>query len=486
MPFDELSSFLSDAADAGELVRIPVEVDPVFELAAVADRAGRQCSGWPPVLLFERVRGSRMPVVTHLVSAPGRLLKLLGTTTFDEAVSRLQAAFTPRFTLPDSWLESLRVFPGPQEASRLAPRVVRSGLSQQIVKLGKDVDLTELPIPQSWPGETGRTITAGQVQVQALDGQQRQVGLFAAEVSGRDSLILHCAAQDRAQLILAEFIAAGRQMPVAIALGGDPLLCYSASLPLPPQVDHFLFTGLLREENVNLVRGRTVELDVPAEAEIIIEGYVDPVEPTASSTAANPTGYLTAANHLPAMRVTAITHRANPVFPTFIRGTPPCEEHTFARLTERLLLPILKLIDGDILDVHFPEAGCYRRTAFVALKKSSPLQARRAMNALWGLPVLAMTKMLIVVDADVDLRNVNQVWQRVSTHVHPQRDVIMVEGLTDVDDHAAPVPGLGSKIGIDATRKSAAEGHSRAWPGHAGPSAEMEQLLQSRWPEYGV
>jgi 4-hydroxy-3-polyprenylbenzoate decarboxylase len=366
------------------------------------------------------------------------------------------------------------------------PKTLRIGLCQQIVKLGKDVSLSELPIPHCWPGESGPTMTSGVVHVAPLAASARHVGLCPVEAAGPDTLLLHWHSSDVPQTYFEGYLKSGRQMPVSISLGGDPLIPYVASLPLPDYLDPYLFAGLLRGGSVNLVKGRSVELEVPAEAEIIVEGYIDPVEPTGVGTVANGAGYLSRNERLPLMRVTGITHRANPVFPMLLRSAPPCEEHVHAQLTERLLLPLARLLAPEIVDLHLPLAGHADQILFASINKTSPMQGRRVMNVLWGLPVLSQVKLLVVVDADVDIRQPDAVWQRMSTHVHPQRDAVDADGPAGTDDHAAPVRGAGSKLGLDATAKLASEGHPRRWPSACTVSAEMAETILDKWTAYGL
>lgn len=485
MAFDDLPAFLKYAADEGQLVRVSAEVNADEELAAIAQHVGHAQGGWAPVLLFERVQGSKFPVVTHLLSSTERFLKALGTPTFDAAVGRVVQAFTPRFAGAEGWLESLKTSGG-RDGGRVLPKTLRIGLCQQIVKLGKDVSLAELPVPKCWPGESGPSITAGVVHLTPLEGTSRHVGLYSAEVIAPDALLLHWHASEQPQRMAAAFLKAGRQMPVAISLGGDPLIPCIASLPLPEFLDPYLFAGLLRGESINLVKGRSVELEVPAEAEIVIEGYIDPVEPAGTGTLANAMGYLDRNERLPLMRVTGITHRANPVFPMLLRGAPPCEELVHAQLTERLLLPVAKMLAPEIVDLHLPLAGHAERILFVSINKSAPMQGKRVMNTLWGLPVFSRAKLIVVVDGDVDLRQPDAVWQRVATHVHPQRDCVQAEGPAGMDDHAAPIRGIGSRLGLDATVKLASEGHPRRWPAACKVSPEVAEKIRANWSSYAL
>jgi 4-hydroxy-3-polyprenylbenzoate decarboxylase len=457
MAFDELTQFLQSAADADELLRLEEPVNARYELAAVAERLGRTLAGRGPLLLFENVTGQSMPVVTNLLGHRPRLLRALGVTDLDEAVSRLTNLFHP-LAGPRNWTDALKSGTA-GDGSRFAPRVVRRGLCQQVVKLGRDLSLDALPIPHCWDRETNRTLTAGQTVLAGLDGR-RHLGGDTAEVVDAETLLLHWTAQDEGARIFREFQQANRQMPVAVALGGDPLLEYVAGLPLPRGIDPWLFAGVLRNENVNLVRARSVELDVPAEAELVLEGYIDPVPPTGTGRVANRIGFVTKNQNLPLVRLTAITHRANPIFPVTIRSSEYRDDAACAELTERLLLALLKMLIPQVHALCLPACGSQRQAVFVSLNDDHPDTVQQVRHAIGSLPVLSLAKWIVLVDAAVDLRDPDAVWRDVCRYADLTRDVALDRGASDPCDPLTADDGTGRKLVIDATRRSLSTGAS--------------------------
>jgi 4-hydroxy-3-polyprenylbenzoate decarboxylase len=353
--------------------------------------------------------------------------------------------------------------------------------------MGRDVDLADLPVPRSWPGEASPVITAGQVFTRHPVTGVRNVGLYPLEVRDHNTLAIHWTPHHDGWRNYNEHRRLGRPMPVAVALGGDPLLTYAASAPLPADTDECVFANFLRGRPIELVKCRSIDLEAPAEAEFILEGMIDVAAPLeqAGPIAAG-TGYYTLPDALPMINVTAITHRSNPVFPAMIAGTPPMEDFWLGKATERIFLPFVKLFVPEIVDMHVPGSGAFRNLLFVSIRKDYPQQARRVMHALWGLKGLLTTKILVVVDDSVDVHDEDRVWFQVGANVHPGRDVVFCEGPTHFDDHAAPVHGMGHKMGLDATPKLPEEGHPRSWPEMLAMPAEIQERIEQRWDEYGL
>lgn len=482
MAFENLASFISQLEDDGDIVRVSAEVDPVFEIAEITDRACKT-SGGGPALFFERVKGHSIPVVTNLLGSYERMCKALGAS-FDEIAARIAGVIQP--DLPEGWLDSLRLVPRLAELGRIPPRTVKTGACQQVVNMGRDVDLGRLPIPHCWPGEADPTITAGHLHTRDPETGAREVGLCSLQVRDRDSLFVHWTKHQKAWRIYSAYRTLSRPMPVAVALGGDPLLAYVAGTPLPAETDACVFAGFLRGDAVELVKCRSIDLDVPSDAEIVIEGSIDTSAPLESAgPIACPTGFYTLSAELPTLNLTALTHRSNPMFPAKVVGRPPMEDFWPAKATERIFLPFLKLFVADVVDVHLPRSGVFRNLMFVSIRKRYPQQARQVMHALWGLPALMTIKMIVVVDAAVDVTDEEAIWFHVGANAHPGRDVVFCEGPTHFEDHAAPVAGMGHKMGIDATRKLPEEGHPRPWPQQLAMSADVKALVDGRWGEYG-
>lgn len=484
MAYEHLADFLTELEDAGELVRVRGAVDAALELAALTLRVGGGPRGGPAVL-FEQVRGSGIPVVANLLGSESRLCRALGVASLDEMTSRVAGLLQP--DLPAGLLESLKLVPRLVELSNLPARVVKTGVCQQVVRMGRDVDLRDLPIPRSWPEEAAPVVTAGVLaSVDPVTGR-RTLDVVPLEVRNRQTLAIHWTRCDAAFRHFLRDRGDGRQMPVAVILGGDPSTLVAAHTPLPETTDAYLFSGFLRRRGVDLVKCRTHDVHVPADADFILEGLVDPsVPPEPAGPIALSSGHYGIPGECPTLTVTAVTHRTNPVFPVLIPGPPPTERYWISRAVERMLLPVLRLFVPEVVDLHLPASGAGRNLAFVSIRKEYPQQARKVMHALWGLGPLAMTKTIVVVDDGIDPSDEDAVWHVVGANVHPGRDVVLCEGPTHPDDHAAPIEGVGHKMGLDATQKLPEEGHRRPWPGRLEPRPEIERLLESRWKEYGL
>lgn len=484
MAFEDLAEFLTAVEQAGELLRVSVEVNPALEVAEITSRVCR-APGGGPALLFDNVRGATMPVVTNLLGSERRLSLALGADSLQAAEERIERLLHPE--LAEGWLGSLKLLPQLSQLTRLPPRTIKTGRSQQVVRMGRDIDLRELPFLQCWPRERAPLVTAAQIVTQDPGTGDRHVGCFPVSVRGQDQLALHWTPHDVAFRHFTGYRDERRQMPVALVLGGDPVLRFLASVPLPREADAWLLAGFLRDENVELVKARTLELQVSACADLVIEGLIDteaPAEP--SDPIALETGFYSLPADAGLLQVTAVTHRSNPVLPATVPGPPPTERTWIERAAEALSRPIVKLFLPEIVDLHTPTVGAGGNFLFVRIRKEYPQQARKVMNALWGLHGFTTTKCLVVVDSDVDVRDEAAVWFHVGANVHPGRDVHFCEGPTSYRDHAAPVAGAGHRMGIDATRKSAAEGHPRDWPESLQMSQTVQELVAGRWRDYGL
>ena len=482
--YEHLSDFLSELDDDGELVRISAEVDPVLEIAAITDRVCRQ-SGDGPALFFDHVKDHQLPVVTNLLGSRRRMCRALGVTCLDEMAERIAAVIQP--DVPEGWLETLKLVPQLAQLTKLPPKMVKTGVCQQVVHVGSDVTLDGLPIPHCWPGEAGPVITAGQLYTRDPRTKLRHVASVPLEVRDSKSLSIHWDLHQPHWQFLEEYRRADQLMPIAVALGGDPACSLMSRLPLPPQTDACLLGGFLRGGNIDLVPCRSIDLEVPAQAEIVIEGHVDPTaDPEPAGPIGLPTGFYSSADRLPVLQVTALTHRANPIFSALIPGRTPAEEYWLGRAGERIVLPLIKLAVPELVDLHQPRAGRFRNLLFVSIRKQYPQQARKVMHALWSLGPTMVSKIIVVVDESVDVHDEDEVWFTVGSHVHPGRDVVLCEGPTHAHDHAAPVPGMGHKLGLDATRTLPQEGHDRPWPDPLAMPAEIAERVKNRWAEYGL
>jgi 4-hydroxy-3-polyprenylbenzoate decarboxylase len=485
MPYDSLGDFLSALHDAGDLVRITAAVDSGEELGAIVDRMVRSSPRGAPGLLFTSVRNSHVPVVANVLGHPQRLARALGAESLAAAQARLTASLKPE--RPGSWWDALRLAPQLGDRSSWTPRSVKQGLCQQVVKLGRDVNLYELPTPRHWPQESHPTLTAGLLITAAAD-QPTRIARHPVHVVDRQRLLPYWLPQHPVSALVQQSRAEQRQMPVALVFGGDPSLLIAAEaadwLGLP---DGYLWPGLLRGRAFDLVKCRTHGLEVPADAEMVIEGFVDPDaawEPMGG--VALSTGHVAEAIDVPPIHVTAITHRASPILPTIMPGRPPHEDAWLRHAVDRLFLPAVQALAPEIVDCVRPWSGFTRHTVFVSIRKQQPYQARKVMHALWGSPAFQSCKMIVVVDAAVDVQREVDVWSAVAAHVDPVRDMIILTGAADADDHATAIRGAGGKWGVDATCKLPAEGAGRPWPPALAWTTESQRALAQRWVELGL
>lgn len=483
MPHEFLSDFLSRLQDAGELVRISAPVDAGLEVAAITDRVCKSPDGGP-ALFFEKPRNSSIPIVTNLLGSRRRLCLALGMDSLDQFSEKLN-----RLQQPDSggWMEALKLVPSMAGLAKFAPRVIKTAVCQQVVKLGRDVNLWDLPIPRCWPDEANPVITAGQVVTQDPVTGARSIARFPVQVTGQQQLVPHWHRHHPGFQHWQSAIRERRQFPIAVALGGDPLNLLMTSAPLVSPADALLLGGFLRGTGLDLVKARSVELEVPAASEFVIEGYIDYAAPLIDAPSiAGSCGHYQPVERLPTIQVTAITHRANPLLPVIVPGAPPSEESWIALAIERLSLVIAKATIPEIVDIHQPFAGAARHLLFVSIRKEHPFHARQVLNALWGSRLLGLNKMIVVVDADINVQCADAVWFAVGSHAGPGRDLIVSDGPMHMDDHTTEHRGIGQKLGIDATRKHPEEGHHRPCPLPLSMPAEMLTQLQQRWTEFGI
>ncbi|MBS0262627.1 MAG: UbiD family decarboxylase [Planctomycetes bacterium] len=484
MAYENLSDFLNELQDDGELVRVSAEVDPVLEITEIADRISKRPRGGP-ALFFENVKGSTLPVLVNLLGSHKRLLRALGAKSFADVAERIPELLKPQSA--EGWLDKLKLVPTAAGASKFVPRAVRTAACQQVVKLGRDVDLTEFPVLKNWPGDAARSISFGQVLTRHPATGVRHAGNFHLPVHDTNSCLIHWHRQQEAWHDFVEFKKLGIQMPIAVSFGGDPAFPLMAFAPRLPESDPFLLAGLLRGAPCDLVKCRSIDMEVPANAEIVLEGYVDPTEPWQMDGAyGGPTGYYSVPRLCPVYHITAVTQRANPIYPTTVFGIPPTECYWINKACERIFLPLVKAAIPEFVDYNFPQAGGGRQMLFVSIRKTYPQQARKVLNALWGLWPTLMAKIVVIVDEHVDVQDEHQVWFRVASNVHPGRDVVFNSVPTDAADHAAPVEGVGQPMGIDATAKFPEEAHPRPWPGDLVMPGEIKDLVTNRWAQYGL
>jgi len=459
MAFRSLRDFLDRLERAGELVRVRDRVDLELDMAAMADRAAKQGG---PALLFEKPSGGELPVAMNLFGTRRRAAWALSCEDLQEPADELRALL--KTAPPQGLWEKLKMIPRLGRLASMGPRRVGSAAVQEVVRRGDEADLGALPVLTTWPHDGGPFITLPQVITRDPETGLRNVGMYRLQVLGARKLAMHWQLHKTATAHYRGYKKRGERMPVAIALGGDPALTYCASAPLPPGIDEYLFAGFLRKEAVHLARGATVDLEVPADADVVIEGFVDPAAPLVrEGPFGDHTGYYSLADDYPFLEVTAITRRADAVYPATVVGPPPMEDYWMGVATERLFLPMLQLVFPEVVDMAFPPEGVFHNLCFLSIKKEFPGHAKKLMHGLWGSGQMSATKTLVVFDDDVDVHDFSQCAWRAFANGDARRDLVVVEGPVDVLDHASPAFGLGAKIGVDATRKWAEEG-GREWP----------------------
>jgi 4-hydroxy-3-polyprenylbenzoate decarboxylase len=459
MAFRSLREFLDRLERAGELVRVRDRVDLELDMAAMADRAAKQGG---PALLFEKPSGGELPVAMNLFGTRRRAAWALSCEDLQEPADELRELL--KTAPPQGLWEKLKMIPRLGRLASMGPRRVGSAAVQEVVRRGDEADLGTLPVLTTWPHDGGPFITLPQVITRDPETGLRNVGMYRLQVLGARKLAMHWQLHKTATAHYRGYKKRGERMPVAIALGGDPALTYCASAPLPPGIDEYLFAGFLRKEAVHLAKGVTVDLEVPADADVVIEGFVDPAAPLVrEGPFGDHTGYYSLADDYPFLEVTAITRRADAVYPATVVGPPPMEDYWMGVATERLFLPMLQLVFPEVVDMAFPPEGVFHNLCFLSIKKEFPGHAKKLMHGLWGSGQMSATKTLVVFDDDVDVHDFSQCAWRAFANGDARRDLVVVEGPVDVLDHASPAFGLGAKIGVDATRKWAEEG-GRAWP----------------------
>jgi 4-hydroxy-3-polyprenylbenzoate decarboxylase len=517
LAYKDLREWIAALDRAGELTRISQPVSPYLEMAEIADRAAKlpaDAKRGPggPALLFENVTG--YPGATVLMNQFGseRRMKLaLNVDSLDGIAERIRTLLHP--PTPVSFMDKLKLLPTLAEVGSFFPKVIdrSEAACKQVILKGADVDLTSLPVLTTWPQDGGSFITLPCVITRDKKSGKRNVGMYRMQVYDKHSTGMHWQRQknaaeqlrDRARAAtsgLAEAVELmaltaggttattgpisqqvatkiqGDRMEVAVAIGTDPATTFSAIVPAPPEIEEYLIAGFLRQKPVELVRGETVSLEVPAHAEYILEGFVNLAELKTEGPFGDHTGFYTMKDDYPVFHVTCITHRKKPIYAATVVGKPPMEDAWMGKAVERIFLPLMQLTLPEIVDVNLPAAGVFHNLMIVAIRKSYAGHARKVMSGIWAMGQAMFTKCIIVVDEDCDVQDLNEVTLRTANNIDPERDIQFTLGPVDTLDHASRLPNYGSKMGIDATRKWAAEGFTRQWP----PMLQMDKKVKAK------
>jgi 4-hydroxy-3-polyprenylbenzoate decarboxylase len=480
--YRDLREFIARLEKEGELVRIRVEVDPVLEITEITDRVTKAGG---PALLFERPKGSRHPLLINLLGSERRVNLALEVNAVEEVAERIRGYLDMQS--PQGLLDKLKMLPKLAEIGAFFPKTVRSGPCKEVIRR-EGFSLLEFPILKCWPEDAGRFITWPLVITRNPETGKRNVGVYRMQVYDERSTGMHWQTQKHGAEHFRRARAQGREgrMEVAVAIGSDPVTCMAGILPIPPDLDEMMFAGFLRREPVEMVRCETVDLEVPGNAEIVLEGYVDLGELRTEGPFGDHTGFYSLEGEYPVFHVTGVTHRKDPIYLTTIVGPPPQEDFFIGHAIERIFLPVMRMQYPEIVDIAMPAEGIFHNLMIVAIRKSYPGHARKIMNAIWSLGQAMFTKVLVVVDHDVNVHDFREVTWKALCAIDPERDVQFVLGPVDTLDHAARMQDFGSKMGVDATRKWESEGFRRPWPGEIVMDGATKARVDALWRSLGL
>ncbi|MFQ6028449.1 MAG: menaquinone biosynthesis decarboxylase [Dehalococcoidia bacterium] len=484
MKYKDLRAFIAFLEEKGELRRIKAPVSCELEITEIADRMVKRGG---PALLFEQVTGYDMPVLINLFASQQRMAWALGVDRLEDLVQRFQNVLQLMNRPPEGVVDKLRTLGQVVHLTSFQPRTVRNAPCQEIVLPGEEVDLFRFPIAKCWPLDGGRYITLPLVITKDPVSGIQNYGTYRLQVYDARTTGMHWQTHKVGahHYRVSQEQNAGK-LEVAVALGGDPATIWTGSAPLPPDMDEMAVAGFIRDEGVDLVRAKTVDLMVPAQAEIVLEGYVVPGEERTEGPFGDHTGYYSMEDEYPVFHVTTITHRRNPIYPTAIVGRPPMEDYWMGKVTERVFMPLIQLMLPEVVDMNMPAEGVFHNLVIVSIKKEYPGQARKVMHGLWGMGLMSLAKAIVVVDHFVNVQDPSEVAWRVASNLNPGQDLVLVDGPLDDLDHASPTPRFGSKIGIDATHKIPGEGHPKEWPPEVVMIQEIKELVDRKWADYGI
>jgi 4-hydroxy-3-polyprenylbenzoate decarboxylase len=526
LAYDDLRDWIAALDRAGELKKISIEVDPILEIAEITDRVSKKIAGpgegqqpGGPALLFQNIKGHPgAQVLINQFGSPRRMNLALEVHQLDEVAARIREFMDVKS--PQGFLDKVKMLPLLAEMGKFFPKTVSTGPCKEIIRRD-NFSLDYFPILQCWPKDAGRFITLPCVVTRDPKTGKRNVGMYRMQIYDQHTTGMHwqrqkvgaehyrerlraAAAQDnidarvpaRASVDIMARSSGGSVLPdgdrptgkmeVAVAIGTDPAITFSAIVPAPPDVEEYLIAGFLRQKPVELVKCETLDLEVPASSEIVLEGHVHLDELRTEGPFGDHTGFYSLEDLYPVFHLACITHRKNPIYSTTIVGKPPMEDGWMGKAVERIFLPLMRLTIPEIVDINLPVEGVFHNLMIVSIKKSYPGQARKVMNAVWSLGQAMFTKCILVVDEDVNVQDIGEVTLKVLNHIDPERDIQFMLGPVDSLDHASRLPNYGSKMGIDATRKWSSEGFTRPWPDEILMDEKTKALVDKKWKELGL
>ena len=484
MPYESLTEYVQALDKAGQLVHVNVKVNPDLEIAEIMRRL--MYKGNQPAVLFENVQGSSMPVLGNAFGTMKRLQLALETTDFTE-IGRRVTDLT-RMKMPAGVLDKLKMLPKLSEIADYGPKYVESGPVTEIFESEDKASFNSMPILKSFSGDAGRFITFGLTVTKHPDTSIRNMGVYRIQIIDNKKAIMHWQIHKRgAQHYQISKEQKKKRVEAAVVIGADPATIFSAVAPVPEGLDKFLFSGITRKKGIRLVKCKTVDLEVPANSEIVLEGYVDPEDIRMEGPFGDHTGYYTPTEPYPTFTLSAIMRKSSPIYLSTVVGKPILEDAYIGKVIERAFLPLIQMFHPEVTDFCMPPAGWFQGLAIISIKKRYPGQAKKVMMGLWGMGQLALTKMFVVVDDDVNIQDMNEVIWAVTARTDPKRDIIIIENApTDTLDPASPLVNLGSKIGIDATTKWKEEGYNREIQQLVQVDGNTKSYVDKRWQDYGL
>jgi len=485
LAFTDLREFIAALEARGWLKRIRHSVDCELEITEITDRVSKMQGDKNVALLFENVRGYDVPVLMNAFGSMERMALALGVDKIDDIAGEIREILKLPYISLQNKFDLIKIVPQAKKAINF-PKYVKTGPCKEVIIKDRP-SLEKFPILKCWPGDAGRFLTLPLVFTKNPINGKRNVGMYRMQVFDGQTTGMHWHIHKNG----AENFRAHRELgkdriEVAVALGGDPALTYAATAPLPRDIDEMVFAGFLRKKPVEMVKCETVDIEVPAHAEIVLEGYVLLDELRTEGPFGDHTGYYSLADQYPVFHLTCITHRKNPIYPATIVGKPPMEDCFLAKATERIFLPFLQQQLPEIVDVNLPLEGVFHNCAMISIKKSYPQHAKKVMHAIWGMGQMMFTKMVIIVDEHVNVQDTNEVWWRVFNNIDARRDIVMADGPLDVLDHSSPMPNWGTKVGIDATKTWPEEGNHREWPDEIVMSDDIKKIVDAKWKDLGL
>ena len=482
MAYDDLRAFVRALDKHGELKRIPFEVDPVLEITEFADRAVK--SGGP-ALLFEKPKGSEHPVLINAFASERRMELALEVSSVEEIAQRI--ADYLQMQMPQGLIGKLKMLPMLADMGKFFPKIVSTGPCKEVIQ-HDGFSLEEFPILKCWPGDAGRFITLPEVFSRNPDTGKRNCGMYRMQVFDGQTTGMHWQTHKQGAEHYRRLVKEGKRerMDVAVAIGADPATMYASILPLPPDLDEMMIAGFLRNKPVEMVKCETSDIEVPAQAEIVLEGYVTLGELRIEGPFGDHTGFYSLEDGYPVFHVTCITRRKKPIYAATIVGPPPMEDYYMGKAIERIFLPLMRLQLPEVRDIAMPAEGIFHNLILVAIRKSYPGHARKVMHSIWGTGQAMFSKVIVVVDEEVDVQNTSEVAWKALNNIDPERDIEFVRGPIDSLDHSSRLPNFGSKMGIDATRKWPEEGFQRPWPDVIEMNAEVKRRVDALYKKAGL